>query len=148
MFVVAAFNFFDNCRCRVQPEIDVPGHSGWQYGKPELVACPAYEDFRGNGRALDPTNEAVYDFLQQFMVETASLFPDPAFVRLFPARPGNHRSIDQTGAMVRLTRRFGLQPNALPGPVVEILRRRTAVRVSRLESLDPGLGQRAEHELF
>ena len=84
MFVVAAFIFFDNCRCRVQPEIDVPGHSGWQYGKPELVACPAYEDFRGNGRVLDPTNEAVYDFLQQFMVETASLFPDPAFVRLIP----------------------------------------------------------------
>jgi hexosaminidase len=32
---------------RVQPEIDVPGHSGWQYGRPDLVACPTFEEFRG-----------------------------------------------------------------------------------------------------
>lgn len=28
---------------RVQPEIDVPGHSSVQYARPELVACPTYE---------------------------------------------------------------------------------------------------------
>ena len=64
---------------RVQPEIDVPGHSGWQYGRPDLVACPEFELFRGGGRALDPTQDAVYSFLKAFMAEAASLFPDPAF---------------------------------------------------------------------
>ena len=37
---------------RVQPEIDVPGHSGWQYGRPDLVACPTYEVFGGCARSL------------------------------------------------------------------------------------------------
>ena len=63
---------------RVQPEVDVPGHSGWQYGRPDLVACPTYEAFRGCARALDPTRDSVYDFLKAFFAELASLFPDPA----------------------------------------------------------------------
>lgn len=56
----------------------MPGHSGWQYGRPDLVACPEFELFRGGGRALDPTQDAVYSFLKEFMIEAASLFPDPA----------------------------------------------------------------------
>ena len=34
--------------------------------------------FYAGGRALDPTQDAVYAFLKRFMVEAASLFPDPA----------------------------------------------------------------------
>eukprot|EP01050_Picozoa_sp_SAG11_P016859 SAG11_NODE_2353_length_3476_cov_2.774060_3_plen_422_part_00 len=45
---------------RVQPEVDVPGHSGWQYGRPDLVACPTYEAFGGCARALDMTQDKVY----------------------------------------------------------------------------------------
>ena len=29
--------------------------TGWQYGRPDLVACPAYEEFGGCARALDMT---------------------------------------------------------------------------------------------
>ena len=62
---------------RVQPEVDVPGHSGWQYGRPDLVACPTYEAFGGCARALDMTQEKVYTFLMEFFLEVADLFPEP-----------------------------------------------------------------------
>ena len=79
---------------RVQAEIDVPGHSGWQvsirlstyavsltqkrpqYGRPDLVACPTYEAFGGCARALDMTQDKVYDFLKRFLGEVADLFPE------------------------------------------------------------------------
>jgi len=64
---------------RVQPEVDVPGHSGFGYGKPALVACPTFEAFRGGGRALDVTSDATYVFLKAYMLETAELFPEPVF---------------------------------------------------------------------
>jgi hexosaminidase len=62
---------------RVQAEVDVPGHSGWQYGRPDLVACPTYEAFGGCARALDMTQDAVYDFLKRFFLEVAEIFPEP-----------------------------------------------------------------------
>ena len=81
---------------RVQAEIDVPGHSGWQvrspslstyavsltqkrpqYGRPDLVACPTYEAFGGCARALDMTQDKVYDFLKRFFLEVAAIFPEP-----------------------------------------------------------------------
>jgi len=69
---------------RVVPEFDMPGHStAWFVGHPELAS--------GNGPygierkwgifdpAMDPTNEKVYKFLDDFIAEMAKLFPDHYF---------------------------------------------------------------------
>jgi hexosaminidase len=69
---------------RVVPEFDMPGHStAWFVGHPELAS--------GNGPygierkwgifdpAMDPTNEKVYKFLDDFIGEMAKLFPDHYF---------------------------------------------------------------------
>jgi hexosaminidase len=62
---------------RVIPELDMPGHSGFQYGMPEIVACPFFEAGSGSDRALDPTLDATYQFLTEFLTEQATLFGDP-----------------------------------------------------------------------
>jgi len=66
---------------RVVPEFDIPGHStSWLVGHPELGSAPGpYTIERGAGifePALDPTREEVYKFLDVFLGEMASLFPD------------------------------------------------------------------------
>ncbi|MDT5157477.1 MAG: hexosaminidase [Acidobacteriota bacterium] len=66
---------------RVVPEFDIPGHStSWLVGHPELGSAPGpYTIERGAGifePALDPTREEVYKFLDSFLGEMASLFPD------------------------------------------------------------------------
>jgi hexosaminidase len=69
---------------RVVPEFDVPGHStSWLVGYPELGAAPGpFEIGRTWGifdPVMDPTNEAVYQFLDGFIGEMANLFPDQYF---------------------------------------------------------------------
>ena len=54
---------------RVVPEFDMPGHSSWGKGRPDL-AIPAC------GGVLDPTQDATYDFLKEFLTEMAAVFPD------------------------------------------------------------------------
>ncbi len=66
---------------RVMPEFDIPGHStSWLVGYPELGSAPGpYKIERGAGifePALDPTREQTYKFLDAFIGEMASLFPD------------------------------------------------------------------------
>ncbi len=66
---------------RVVPEFDIPGHAtSWLVGHPELGSAPGpYTIERGAGifePALDPTREEVYKFLDTFLSEMASLFPD------------------------------------------------------------------------
>jgi len=66
---------------RVVPEFDIPGHStSWLVGHPELGSAPGpYSIERRAGifePALDPTREEVYKFLDTFLGEMASLFPD------------------------------------------------------------------------
>jgi hexosaminidase len=66
---------------RVVPEFDMPGHvTSWLVGHPELAAAPGpYAIARTWGvfdAALDPSREAVYRFLDGFLSEMASLFPD------------------------------------------------------------------------
>jgi hexosaminidase len=66
---------------RVVPEFDIPGHStSWLVGHPELGSAPGpYTIERRAGifePALDPTREDVYKFLDGFLGEMASLFPD------------------------------------------------------------------------
>lgn len=69
---------------RVVPEFDVPGHStAWFVGHPELASGPGpYEIERKWGifdPAMDPTNDKVYKFLDEFIGEMAKLFPDQFF---------------------------------------------------------------------
>ena len=66
---------------RVVPEFDMPGHStSWLVGYPELGSAPGpYTIERRAGifePALDPTRDEVYKFLDTFLGEMASLFPD------------------------------------------------------------------------
>jgi hexosaminidase len=69
---------------RVVPEFDLPGHStSWFVGYPELASAPGpYEIERKWGifdPAIDPTNDQVYKFLDEFIGEMAKLFPDQFF---------------------------------------------------------------------
>jgi hexosaminidase len=66
---------------RVVPEFDIPGHAtSWLVGYPELGSAPGpYKIERGAGifePALDPTREPTYKFLDGFLGEMATLFPD------------------------------------------------------------------------
>lgn len=69
---------------RVVPEFDMPGHStAWFVGYPELASAPGpYEIERKWGifdPAMDPTNEKTYKFLDEFVAELTTLFPDHYF---------------------------------------------------------------------
>lgn len=67
---------------RVVPEFDVPGHAtSWVVSHPELASLPGpYGIERQWGvfdPVLDPTKEATYALLGDFLREMAALFPDP-----------------------------------------------------------------------
>ena len=69
---------------RVVPEFDIPGHAtSWLVGYPELSAGKGpFEIIRTWGifdATLDPSNPAVYEFLDGFIGEMAGLFPDAYF---------------------------------------------------------------------
>ena len=69
---------------RVVPEFDMPGHStSWLVGYPELATGPgpfSVEQKWGiMDPAMDPTNEKLYKFLDEFIGEMAKLFPDHYF---------------------------------------------------------------------
>jgi hexosaminidase len=69
---------------RVVPEFDVPGHStAWFVGYPELASgAGPFTIERKWGifdPAMDPTNEKVYKFLDEFIGEISKLFPDHFF---------------------------------------------------------------------
>ena len=69
---------------RVVPEFDMPGHNtAWFVGHPELASGKGpYEIERKWGvfdPAMDPTNEKVYKFLDEFIAEMTKLFPDHFF---------------------------------------------------------------------
>ena len=69
---------------RVVPELDIPGHStSWLVGYPEFAAAPGpYQIERRFGvfdPTLDPTKDAVYDFLDKLIGEITLLFPDEFF---------------------------------------------------------------------
>ncbi|HUJ43589.1 MAG TPA: family 20 glycosylhydrolase [Opitutaceae bacterium] len=66
---------------RVVPEFDLPGHTtSWLVGHPEFAAGPAPAAIERRwgifDPVMDPTNEALYSFLDGFLGEMAGLFPD------------------------------------------------------------------------
>ena len=67
---------------RVVPEFDMPGHSlSWFVGYPEISSGPGpYKIRREFGiadEAMDPTRDSTYKFLDGFVGEMATIFPDP-----------------------------------------------------------------------
>ncbi|MDE3105809.1 MAG: family 20 glycosylhydrolase [Acidobacteriota bacterium] len=66
---------------RVVPEFDIPGHSrSWFVGYPELASGPGpytiRRDFGIEDAAMDPTRESTYVFLDRFIGEMTTIFPD------------------------------------------------------------------------
>ena len=67
---------------RVVPEFDIPGHSrSWFVGYPELASSPGPYKIEPDGpnSVMDPTREETYKFLDKFIGEMATLFPDAYF---------------------------------------------------------------------
>lgn len=69
---------------RVVPEFDMPGHgTAWFVGHPELASAPGpyviEEKFGIMKPAMDPTKESTYTFLEGFLGEMCTLFPDVYF---------------------------------------------------------------------
>jgi hexosaminidase len=67
---------------RVLPEFDMPGHStAWFVGYPQYATRPGpiaiRREWGGADAIFDPTREAVYTFIDQFIGEMARIFPDP-----------------------------------------------------------------------
>ncbi len=67
---------------RVVPEFDMPGHSvSWFVGYPELSSgAGPYSIRREFGiadEAMDPTRDSTYKFLDRFIGEMTTIFPDP-----------------------------------------------------------------------
>ncbi|WP_263367151.1 beta-N-acetylhexosaminidase [Edaphobacter bradus] len=67
---------------RVVPEFDIPGHTrSWFVGYPELASAHGpytiRREFGIDDAAMDPTRESTYQFLDKFLGEMATLFPDP-----------------------------------------------------------------------
>jgi hexosaminidase len=69
---------------RIVPEFDMPGHAtSWLVGYPNLgTSKGSYQIVRQGGilnALMDPTKESTYRFLDRFVGEMASLFPDEYF---------------------------------------------------------------------
>jgi hexosaminidase len=66
---------------RVVPEFDMPGHtSSWMVGYPQLASAPGpFHIQTGFGvfdPTMDPTGNSTYLFLEKFIGEMATIFPD------------------------------------------------------------------------
>ena len=67
---------------RVVPEFDIPGHAqSWYAGYPDLASAPGpYQIAHEYGifdPVMDPTRKSTYKFLDKFIGEMATIFPDP-----------------------------------------------------------------------
>jgi hexosaminidase len=66
---------------RVVPEFDMPGHStSWVVGYPDLASAPGpftiQRHFGVFNPVMDPTRASTYQFIDQFIGEMATIFPD------------------------------------------------------------------------
>ncbi len=69
---------------RVVPEFEMPGHStAWLVAYPQFASGRAPKSIRRefgvSDYALDPTNPELYRFIDKFLGEMATIFPDPYF---------------------------------------------------------------------
>src|ERR1019366_7456041 len=132
---------------RVVPEFDIPGHStSWVVSHPELASLPGpYGIERQWGvfnPVLDPTNEATYALLGDFLGEMAALFPD-SFMHI----GGDENNGAQWSANPRIQefiRAHGLKDNGglhtyFNGRIAAILAKSGKRLVGWDEILHPGL---------
>lgn len=66
---------------RVVPEFEMPGHStAWLVAYPELASGSTptgiRREFGVSDYVLDPTEERTYEFIEQFLAEMTTIFPD------------------------------------------------------------------------
>jgi hexosaminidase len=66
---------------RVVPEFDMPGHtSSWMVGYPQLASAPGpfhiQTSFGVFDPTMDPTRDSTYQFLDKFIGEMVTIFPD------------------------------------------------------------------------
>jgi hexosaminidase len=99
---------------RVVPEFDMPGHStAWFVGYPQYASAPGpYRIERRFGvfdPAFDPTREATYQFIDGFIAEMATLFPDPYWH--VGGDEVNGRQWNQNARIVRFRRLHHLRDN-------------------------------------
>ena len=71
---------------RVVPEFEMPGHSAaWLLAYPELASgtnpAEIRREFGVSAFAIDPTRDATYRFIDHFLTEMATIFPD-AYVHI------------------------------------------------------------------
>jgi hexosaminidase len=132
---------------RVVPEFDIPGHTtSWVVSHPELASLPGpYGIERHWGvfnPVLDPTNEATYALLGDFLGEMAALFPD-SFIHI----GGDENNGVQWSANPRIQafiRAHGLKDNGglhtyFNGRIASILAKGGKRLVGWDEILHPGL---------
>lgn len=99
---------------RLVPEFDMPGHStSWFVGYPEHASAPGpYRIERKFGvfdPAFDPASEATYRFIDGFIGEMVTLFPDPFWH--VGGDEVNGRHWRQNPKIVRFRRQRGLADN-------------------------------------
>jgi len=134
---------------RVVPEFDIPGHTtSWVVSHPELASLPGpYGIERHWGvfnPVLDPTNEATYALLGDFLGEMAALFPD-SFIHI----GGDENNGIQWNANPRIQafiREHGLKDNGglhtyFNGRIVAMLAKDGKRLVGWDEIFHPGLPQ-------
>lgn len=100
---------------RVVPEFDMPGHvTAWLVGYPELASAPGpYEIERRWGVSIptmDPTREQTYAFLDRFIGEMVTLFPDPYWH--IGGDEVDGRQWNESAAIKAFKARHGLKTNA------------------------------------
>lgn len=132
---------------RVVPEFDMPGHtSSWFVGYPEYASEPGpYQIERRFGvfdPAFDPTREEVYQFLDDFIGEMTTLFPDPYFH--IGGDEVNGKSWDRNPKIVAFKQEKGFKDNHalqtyFSQRVIEIVERHNRKPAGWDEILQPGL---------
>ena len=132
---------------RVVPEFDMPGHvTSWVVAYPDLAAAPGpYELQRAWGvfdPVFDPTNEQVYQMLDGFLGEMATVFPDP-YVHI-GGDENNGKQWNANPGVQEFIREHKLAGNAglhawFNERVYEILKRHGRKLMGWEEILNPGL---------
>ncbi|HSB53019.1 MAG TPA: beta-N-acetylhexosaminidase, partial [Gemmatimonadales bacterium] len=99
---------------RVVPEFDMPGHAtSWFVGYPQYASAPGpYQIERRFGvfdPTFDPTREATYQFIEGFVSEMVTLFPDPYWH--IGGDEVSPRQWNQSPAIKRFRREHSLKDN-------------------------------------
>jgi hexosaminidase len=99
---------------RVVPEFDMPGHAtSWFVGYPQYASAPGpYTIERRFGvfdPTFDPTRESTYQFIEGFVSEMVTLFPDPYWH--IGGDEVNGRQWNQSPAIRRFKREHHLKDN-------------------------------------